>query len=147
MNDLTLLETAPTSDEYIALRRLMGWGTIDQDTARRTLDGACFTACLRRDGRLVGLVRAIGDGCLYFAVSDVMLSPELRGGGHGATLLKALGAYLRRVAKPGASITLQPLQGREPFYEKFGWVRCPGGPFGSGMVFADAPPPIGGSFS
>lgn len=147
MSDVVLIEEHPSAAEYIALRQAMGWGTIDEETARRTLDGACFCACLRREGRLVGLVRAIGDGVLYFAVSDVMVSAELRGGGHGATLLKALGDYLRRAAKPGASITLQPLAGREPFYEKFGWVRCPGGPFGSGMIFADAPPPIGGSFA
>jgi GNAT superfamily N-acetyltransferase len=147
MTNVVLAEEAPTVAEYIALRQAMGWGTIDAETARRTLDGACFSACLRREGRLVGLVRAIGDGCLYFAVSDVMVAAELRGGGHGATLLNALGDYLRRAAKSGASITLQPLAGREPFYEKFGWVRCPGGPFGSGMVFKDAPPPIGGSFS
>jgi GNAT superfamily N-acetyltransferase len=147
MTDVNLAEGAPSVSEYIALRQSMGWGTIDEDTARRTLDGACYCACLRRDGRLVGLVRAIGDGVLYFAVSDVMVAAELRGGGHGATLLEALSDYLRRVARPGASITLQPLTGREPFYEKFGWVRCPGGPFGSGMVFADAPPPIGGSFA
>ena len=147
MDDVTLSVGSPTVAEYIALRKLMGWGVIDEATARQTLDGACFSACLRRDGKLVGLVRAIGDGVLYFAVSDVMVSPELRGGGHGATLMRALGDYLRRAAKPGASITLQPLAGREPFYEKSGWVRCPSGPFGSGMVFADAPPPEGGSFS
>jgi len=147
MNDLMLTESSPTLEEYIALRQQMGWGTIDEDTAQRTLAGACFSACLRREGKLVGLVRAIGDGALYFAVSDVMVVPELRGGGHGATLLKALATYLKRVARPGASITLQPLAGREPFYEKFGWLRCPSGPFGQGMVFADAPPPIGGGIS
>lgn len=146
MTNVVLVEETPTAAEYISLRQAMGWGTIDEATARRTLGGACFSACLRCEGRLVGLVRAIGDGCLYFAVSDVMVSSELRGGGHGATLLNALGEYLRRAAKPGASITLQPLVGREPFYEKFGWVRCPGGPFGSGMVFKDAPPPIDGQF-
>lgn len=146
MSDVVLSEENPSVAEYIALREAMGWGTIDDQTARRTIDGACYCACLRRGGRLVGLVRAIGDGVLYFAVSDVMVSAELRGGGHGATLLNALGVYLRRAAQPGASITLQPLTGREPFYEKFGWVRCPGGPFGAGMVFKDAPPPIGGAF-
>ncbi len=147
MPDVMLSFERPTVAEYVEIRKLMGWGTIEEATARQTLDGACFTACLRQDGKLVGLVRAIGDGVLYFAVSDVMVSPELRGGGHGATLMNALGDFLRRTAKPGASITLQPLTGREPFYEKFGWVRCPGGPFGAGMVFADAPPPTGGSWS
>jgi GNAT superfamily N-acetyltransferase len=147
MSDVVLIEERPGITEYISIRDAMGWGTIDEDTARRTIEGSCYSACLRLDGRLVGLVRAIGDGCLYFAVSDVMVSRELRGGGHGATLLNALHAYLKRAAKPGASITLQPLTGREPFYEKFGWVRCPGGPFGQGMVFTEAPPPIGGQFA
>ena len=147
MDELALTETSPSVDEYIALRALMGWGTVDEDAARRTIEGACFSVCLRRGGRLVGLARAIGDGVLYFSVSDVMVSPELRGGGHGATLMKALTAYLRHAAKPGASITLQPLAGREAFYEKFGFKRCPDGPFGSGMVFAGAPPPVDGSFA
>mgnify|MGYP001296967760 CR=1 FL=1 len=147
MSDVILTEGSPSVAEYVALRQSIGWGTVDEETARRTIAGACFSVCLRREGRLVGLVRAIGDGCLYFAVSDVMVSPELRGGGHGARLMKALVAYLKHAAKPGASVTLQPLAGREPFYEKFGFVRCPGGPFGAGMVFADAPPPVEGSFS
>lgn len=146
MADTSLVEGAPTVAEYIALRQNIGWGVVDEDTARRTIDGACYTVCLRREGRLLGLVRLIGDGCLYFAFSDVMVSPELQGGGHGARMMRAAVEYLRRAAKPGASITLQPLSGREAFYEKFGFVRCPSGPFGQGMVFADAPPPVGGRF-
>lgn len=102
---------------------------------------------MRRNGELVGLVRLIGDGVLYFSFSDVMVAPGLQGGGHGARLMEAATRYLRRNARPGASISLQPLKGREPFYEKFGFVRCPTGPFGSGMIFADTPPPIGGSFA
>ena len=147
MTDIVLTESSPTAAEYIALRAKIGWGTIDDETARATLDGACYSACLRRNGELVGLVRLIGDGVLYFAFSDVMIASELRGSGHGAKLMQAATAYLRRKARPGASITLQPLKSREPFYERFGFVNCPSGPFGAGMVFADAPPPIDGSFS
>jgi GNAT superfamily N-acetyltransferase len=146
MNDPVLSKTSPSVEEYIALRKLVGWGTIDEETARRTIEGSCFSACLRREGRLVGLVRMIGDGVLYFAFSDVIVSPELQGGGHGARMMRAATDYLRREARPGASITLQPLAGREGFYEKFGFVRCPGGPFGAGMVFAAAPPPTDGGF-
>jgi GNAT superfamily N-acetyltransferase len=146
MDDIVLSFSSPSAGEYIALRKLVGWGTIDEDTARRTIEGSCFNVCLRREGRLVGLVRMIGDGVLYFAFSDVIVSPELQGGGYGARMMRAATDYLRRAARPGASITLQPLVGREVFYEKFGFVRCPGGPFGAGMVFADAPPPIDGRF-
>jgi predicted GNAT family N-acyltransferase len=145
MGDVSLSEDLPTSAEFIALRQQMGWGVVDDGTARRTIECACFTVCLRREGRLVGLGRIMGDGALYFSIADVIIAPELQGGGHGVTLMNALTAYLKRAATPGASITLQPLKGREGFYERFGFVRCPTGPFGAGMVFADAPPPIGGS--
>jgi hypothetical protein len=47
--------------------------------------------------------------------------------------------YFDRSAKPGASITLIPLNGREFFYEQFGFVRCPSGPFGAGMHYVSAP--------
>jgi len=147
MTEIELTEASPTAAEYIALRARIGWGMIDEETAHATIAGACYSACLRRNGELVGLVRLIGDGVLYFAFSDVMIASELRGSGHGARLMQAATNYLRRNARPGASISLQPLKGREPFYEKFGFARCPSGPFGAGMVFADAPPSIGGSFS
>jgi predicted N-acetyltransferase YhbS len=56
--------------------------------------------------------------------------------------MHAVTSYFDRSdAMPGATITLVPLVGREPFYEKFGFVRCPSGPFGTAMHYAAAPPP------
>lgn len=141
MTDVVAIEEPPSIAEYIALRKLMGWGSISEETARQSIERAVFSVCLRKAGKLVGLARVAGDGVLYFAISDVIVHPELQRGGHGATLMTAVAAYLRRAAKPGASITLQPLKGREPFYERFGWVRCPNETFGDGMVFAATPPP------
>lgn len=143
MDDVVLSESLPTPEELIALRRQMGWGVVSEEVARRTIAAAIFTVCLRREGRLVGLGRVMGDGVLYFSISDVIIARELQGGGHGATLMKALTDYLERAATPGASITLQPIKGREGFYERFGFVRCPHDMFGDGMVFAAAPPPVG----
>jgi predicted GNAT family N-acyltransferase len=141
MTDIVASEDLPTESEYIALREMMGWGTISQDTARRTLQATTFIVCLRRQGQLVGLARVVGDGVLYLYLADVIVHPELRGGGHGATLMNAVVAYFKRAAQPGATITLQPLKGREPFYERFGFVRCPNEIFGAGMYFAESPQP------
>jgi predicted GNAT family N-acyltransferase len=141
MAEVVAVEEPPTTAEYIGLRALMGWGRVDEETARLTIERACFSLCLRREGRLVGLARVAGDGVLYFSISDVIVHPELQRGGHGATLMDAVAAYLKRAARPGATITLQPLKGNEPFYERFGFARCPNAMFGDGMVFADAPPP------
>ena len=56
--------------------------------------------------------------------------------------MREVTGYFERCAKPGASITLLPLNGGESFYEKFGFVRCPAGPFGIGMHYAAGPPPV-----
>jgi predicted N-acetyltransferase YhbS len=92
-----------------------------------------FSVCLRDEGRLVGLARVVGDGVLYFYISDVIVRPELRGGGYGVQLMEAVMEYLRGAAHRGAMIVVVPLQGRETFYERFGFKRCPDGRFGTGM--------------
>lgn len=67
----------------------------------------------------------MGDGVMYFFLADLIVDPEFRGGGHGDRLMRLVTDYFDRNAKPGASITLVPLNGRELFYERFGFVRCP----------------------
>jgi ribosomal protein S18 acetylase RimI-like enzyme len=109
--DIVAREDLPTASEYVALREMMGWGwgTISQETARRTLQATTFVVCLRRQGQLVGLARVAGVGVLHSYIADVIVHPGLRGGGHGATLMNAVVASLKRAAQP---ITLQPLRAR-----------------------------------
>jgi GNAT superfamily N-acetyltransferase len=137
MPDPTLLEDVPSAAEFIELRSIMGWPYVDQEAAGKTLSGALFTVCLRQEGRLFGLARVVGDGVLYFYVSDVIVRPELRGGGYGVLLMKAVLGYLRKAAHPGAMIVVVPLKGRETFYERFGFKRCPNGRFGVGMYLPE----------
>jgi predicted N-acetyltransferase YhbS len=130
-------EHPPTAVEYIELRARMGWGEICEETAIKTLQAASFTVCLRDDDdRLIGLARVMGDGVLYLYLADLIVDPAFRGGGHGDTLMRLVTEHFDHNAKSGASIVLVPLSGREPFYERFGFVRCPNGPFGTGMHYA-----------
>jgi len=141
MDGVVLSERIPTPQQYIALRKAMGWGEIDLATAERTLAAAAFSVCLHRGDALVGLARVMGDGALYFFLADLIVAAEARGGGHGDRLMQAVVDYFDRAAKPGATITLVPMQGREGFYERFGFVRTPDGPFGQGMHYRKAPSP------
>jgi GNAT superfamily N-acetyltransferase len=141
MEELIVSERLPAVGEYIELRTAMGWGRIDEDTASRTLRAAAFTVCLRRRDRLAGIARVMGDGALYFFLADLIVDPAFQGSGYGDRLMHAVTSYFDRSAMPGATITLVPLNGGELFYEKFGFVRCPGGPFGTAMHYAAAPPP------
>ena len=128
-----IVEEVPSAAEFIELRRIMGSPEVDEETATKTVNNALFTVCLREENRLLGLARAVGDGVLYFYISDVIVRPDLRGSGYGMLLMKAVMEYLRRVAHPGAMIVVVPLKGRETFYERFGFKRCPDGRFGTGM--------------
>jgi GNAT superfamily N-acetyltransferase len=141
MMGIAVSDHPPSAAEYIDLRARMGWGAIEEETAIKTIQAASFTACLRDNGRLIGLARVMGDGVLYFFLADLIVHPKYRGGGHGDGLMRLVTDYFDRNAKPGASITLVALNGRETFYERFGFVRCPNGPFGMGMHYPSAPAP------
>jgi predicted N-acetyltransferase YhbS len=142
MDDIVLTQERPSVAEFIDLRLRAGWGAIDEATAAQTLAASAFSVCLRRDAALVGFARVIGDGVLYFFLADLIVDPAFRGGGHGDRLMQAVTEHFRQAARPGAMIALIALKGREGFYERFGYVRCPDGPFGDGMHFAAAPSPV-----
>jgi GNAT superfamily N-acetyltransferase len=133
MNNVVLIEGSVTATEFIEFRKFMGAPDVDMPAALKTVSNALFTACLRDEGRLLGFARVVGDGVLYFYLSDVIIHPSLRGGGYGALLMNSVLGYLKRSAVPGATIVVVPLAGREGFYERFGFKRCPDGHFGIGM--------------
>ncbi len=133
MNNVILIEGPITATEFIEFRKLMGGPDIDMPAALKSVSNALLTVCLREDGRLLGFARVVGDGVLYFYVSDVVIHPSLRSGGYGALLMNSVLGYLKGSAVPGATIVVVPLAGLESFYERFGFKRCPDGHFGIGM--------------
>ncbi len=132
---VNLLEENPTATEYVELRKLMGWGKISPDNAQQTIDAATFTVTLREEGQLIGMLRMLGDGILYIVVADVMVHPDYTGQGLGNQLMQRAIAYIDEAADPAATVMLIPIRGRESFYERFGFVRCPNGEFGDGMIY------------
>jgi len=133
MANVVVVEEAITAAEFIEFRKLMGSPHVDSETARKTIANALYTVCLREDGHLLGFARVVGDGVLYFYISDVIVHPALRGGGYGIRLMNSVVEYLKRSARAGAMVVVVPLAGRESFYERFGFRQCPDGRFGAGM--------------
>jgi ribosomal protein S18 acetylase RimI-like enzyme len=138
MSNVVVAEEAITPAEFIEFRELMGAPNVDDETARRTVAGTLYTVCVRENGRLLGFARVVGDGALYFYISDVIVHPVLRGGGHGVRLMNSVLEYLKRTACASAMVVVVPLDGRESFYERFGFKRCPDGHFGAGMYLPGA---------
>ena len=84
---------------------------------------ADFLAILN-DGRAVGCGRLFRESANVFHIDNIALSSEVRGGGHGRELVRALISECR---KSGAEkVTVNAKIKAVGFYEKCGFVPCDG---------------------
>jgi len=131
-----------TAEEYMELRRLVGWMEFPLEEAQAGLDNAYMVVSVRDEGRAVGVMRLLWDGGYIAFISDVIVAPEYQGQGIGRKLVEACIERVKADMKPGykVKINLMAAKGKEPFYEKFGFLERPNEKTGAGMdqwFFAD----------
>jgi predicted N-acetyltransferase YhbS len=80
------------------------------------------------------MARVIGDGGLVYYIQDVIVLPEYQGQGLGAKMMDKVMAYIRGQVKHSAIIGLMSAKGKEPFYERYGFIPRPNENLGSGMT-------------
>ncbi len=111
------------AEEMIPLYRAAGWWKegISRAHDLPAMIRGSFTFMVARSaqGRMVGMGRVISDGVSDGYIQDVTVSPEFRGQGIGAEIV-------RRLANDAASrrlewIALVAEPGTRPFYEKLGF--------------------------
>lgn len=61
MENLKIIEKLPNIAQYIKLRKIVGWGTVDIETAKRGINNSSYCICIECEGSLVGFGRVIGD--------------------------------------------------------------------------------------
>jgi GNAT superfamily N-acetyltransferase len=120
-----IVERDPSVEEYQRLRRAVGWSEMTDEGVAAGLPRALFSAVLEHDAEAIGCARVVGDAGLYFYVQDVIVLPEHRGRGLGASLMDAVMRYLEDAARPGAFVGLMAAVGVESFYERYGFSRRP----------------------
>lgn len=76
------------------------------------------TVFVWRGGRVMGAARALSDGVYCATVVDVAIHPDVQRMGLGTAMMEALLSRL-----PFDKIYLTAVQGKEDFYEKFGFQR------------------------
>ena len=124
-----------TPEEYMALRRIVGWGEFPLEQAEQGLAGSFILICYRVNGKPVGLGRAVSDHGYVVYIADVIVIPEYQGQGLGRTIMNTLLDKIKESLKPGyrVMISLLAAKGKEGFYKKFGFVQRPAEDFGCGM--------------
>lgn len=124
-----------TPEEYLELRRKVGWCLFPVEEAKAGIDNAYLVICARDGEKAVGVVRLLWDGGYIAMLSDVIVDPEYQGQGIGRTLVESTIRRMKDDMKPGykVKLNLMAAKGKEPFYEKFGFVQRPNENLGAGM--------------
>lgn len=124
-----------TPEEYMELRRIVGWGLFPLEQAEQGLKNSFILICLRKDGRPIGLGRAVSDHGYVVYIADVIVVPEYQGQGLGRVIMEELLKCIKESLKPGyrVMISLLAAKGKEEFYNKFGFIDRPNDNFGCGM--------------
>ena len=123
-----------TVHDYNGLRKAVGWGICPPDRVQMALDRSDFLIVAQMNGITIGMARLIQDG-LQALVMDLIVLPEHQGYGIGKELMKRVMDYLDDLSRGGGIfVNLMSAQGKEGFYEKFGFESRPNDKCGPGMT-------------
>lgn len=129
------LEKLPTAEEFNYLTNSVGWGKREESIIKEALENTLSSICVYDNEKLIGYGRIIGDKTIFLYIHDVIVIPEYQKRGIGigimTELLKKIEEY--RKVNPNIRVYLGASKGKEPFYEKFGFITRPNDNLGAGM--------------
>jgi ribosomal protein S18 acetylase RimI-like enzyme len=134
MLNYKLIEGRPTAEEYIHLRKLVGWKSYDAQSVEKALDNSLYILCAVCNETVIGIVRITGDKSISFYIQDVIVDPEYQRNGIGKAMMQKTMQYISYNASPGAFVVLMSAKGKEQFYKNYGFWERPNEKFGSGMM-------------
>ena len=126
-----------TPEEMQSLEKSVGFGPHRSLERNRTaVAGSFFIATARSIGRLVGLIRLVGDGAYILHHAGIAVHPDFQGKGVGRKLMEMAITFAREI-KVGTGenlgeFTLFANTDTDKFYEKLGFTSTP-----NGMVLTD----------
>ena len=123
--------------DYNDLRVGAGWRSLDLKQAETGLTNASFLISAWDGEKPVGVARVISDRGYIYLIVDVLVTPSCQGQGIGTHMIQEIEEWLakEKEGKPTMMVYLMAAEGKESFYERFGFRRRPGdGHMGAGMT-------------
>ncbi|NLE98639.1 MAG: GNAT family N-acetyltransferase [Propionibacterium sp.] len=116
-------DTLPSAEELAELYDAVGWTayTQDMDALLQGIRNSLHVVAARREGRLLGLARIVGDGFTICYLQDVLVHPDAQGIGVGRALVTAAFAPFSHV-RQHVLITDEEA-GQKAFYESLGFTQ------------------------
>ena len=117
------IERKITVEEYLILRRSVGWRDTAFEKTKIALQNSLFSIVVEENGSTIGMGRIVGDGGIYYYIQDVIVIPEKQNRGLGTKIMEHLMSHIEKVAEPGSFIALMSAEGRSSFYKRFGFAE------------------------
>lgn len=137
MMKITLQENNIEVSEYLYLREQVGWRKLSDTQAQKAIENCLYIVkAVDEAGTVCGMGRLVGDGAVIVYIQDLIVLPGAQGMGIGSMLISALMDYAKKLQEEGTTmmLCLMCAKGREPFYEKHGFIKRPNETLGPGMI-------------
>lgn len=135
----SLTHDTPTIADYCRLRAAAGLTPFSEAAAARGLPGTICAATIRIDHETVAMGRVIGDGGLFFQVTDIAVHPAHQGRGLGKAIVAALMHTLSARLDAPAYVSLIADGKADRLYAQYGFQ--PVAPRSQGMAQVLDPAP------
>jgi len=123
----------PSPSEYLALVAETGWDMPDMKMTETALAASLCGVVAIKDGKVIGMTRAVGDGVMKVYIQDMIVTKAHRNTGVGIDLMQAILEALSNTCPASCMIGLFAAEGRAGFYTQFGFTTRPSVGFGPGM--------------
>jgi predicted N-acetyltransferase YhbS len=125
-----------TAEYYNELRKSVGWMELQSDLAQKGLENTAFLIAAYDNDLPVGMARVITDYGYIVFIADVIVRPDYQGKGIGREMMTQVMKYINENIAVGQCklINLISANGKEKFYNKFGFEARPNEMIGEGMI-------------
>lgn len=86
MEKVVVKHRVPSVEEYLNLRKAVGWTIMSEEAASQGLSRSLFAVCIKIEGKAVTMGRVIGDGGTAFYIHDIIVLPQYQKNGFGKTI-------------------------------------------------------------
>lgn len=123
----------PTTQSFLDIRQSVGWDNCSFDVTEKSIKSTLFWVSLSDGKKLVAIGRIMGDGAMYYYIQDVIVSPAYQGLGLGNQIMQQIENYLLENTSKHATIGLFASNGKEGFYQKYGYIVRDGKKLGQAL--------------
>lgn len=128
MLEFKLLENQLEAEDSIRLKVSAGFRDRNIELVEKALKNNLYDVIAVVDDEVIGMGRLVGDGVMYWYLQEIVVLPQYQGKGIGTAIVKKLLDYIEDHTDVGdfTSVGLTAAEGKEGFYERFGFSRSRG---------------------